>query len=102
MACGPGFAEMYLDTTPMHKVAPVLVGGVLAVHLLSPREALRLGPPACRPARARKCTQCTAACRGWLAECIGGTVSNTSRHLQFFFKKPRLTSDACAWPWVSA
>ena len=33
MACGPGFAEMYLDTTPMHKVAPVLVGGVLAVHL---------------------------------------------------------------------
>jgi len=26
---------MYLDTTPMHKVAPVLVGGVLAVHLLS-------------------------------------------------------------------
>ena len=35
MACGPAFAEMYLDTTPMHKVAPVLVGGVLAVHLLS-------------------------------------------------------------------
>ena len=35
MLIGPLYAEWFLGTRPMHKVAPVLVGGVLVAHLLA-------------------------------------------------------------------